>query len=72
VRACMHAKVEALAALHMWLVPADAAEQCSIFIRRCACAWRSIHTPNACVLAATHRAGRRATMAMHVFLASTI
>ena len=51
--ACMHAKVEenhidrAPAALFdMWLVPADAAEHCSIFIRRCACAWRSIHTPN--------------------------
>jgi hypothetical protein len=34
------------ALLDMWLVPADAAEHCSIFIRRCACAWRSIHTPN--------------------------
>jgi hypothetical protein len=51
--ACMHAKVEenhidrAPAALFdMWLVPADAAEHCSIFIRRCACAWRSIHAPN--------------------------
>jgi hypothetical protein len=73
--ACMHAKVEenhidrAPPALHMWLVPADAAEHCSIFIRRCACAWRSIHTPNACVLAATHRAGPRAAMAMHACLA---
>jgi hypothetical protein len=37
----LYAKVEAPAALHMWLVPSDAAEQCSIFIRRCACAWRS-------------------------------